>query len=504
MIYENLFDAISKEQKGFDQFCNIPIAQIEFVQFLMKNGFLKLALSLTDCLLDTQLKGALSCPKDVVKCTQGIIYLEGVGQGNEARKHFEQTLKINPVYPQAARLASTYAIHYNDAVNYNNMFINSMSKCLANSTNKDGFPRFGAHDNMQYAHEKGTARTIQEDLLAYHSSFYYQMQEQKNVAKQLAFGSLVTEIIRSGNEKHTLIPEDIQMGIVRNNIELGIVWANSIAAKQKEYAQFTLPKDNLVLQNTVNQATFYLDHYDPYDVIAINWKASCLFHLGKYEECIDQCNFAIQIQPTGYYFHYLNKALALTHLGQKNEVAALIPIINKESGNTSISDMVLSASKQCKTIEETKEFFYHYIEGAAYAAKEELLECENSNRIVYMNDFINKLNYGNSYSIDDILLLTTFYTPLLIYYYINKKAIYSNKKFLNTLIDMAESVSHGFLGEMVSELCWTFALSYKDYDYFTPLREKLIDNFRNETIALAIQRIEPPLYDILQSGCSVE
>jgi hypothetical protein len=55
-------------------FNSIPIAQIDFVQFLLKNGFLKLALSLTECLSQSQLKGIPACPEDVLKCTQGVIF----------------------------------------------------------------------------------------------------------------------------------------------------------------------------------------------------------------------------------------------------------------------------------------------------------------------------------------------------------------------------------------------------------------------------------------------
>jgi hypothetical protein len=96
--------------------------------------------------------------------------------------------------------------------------------------------------------------------------------------------------------------------------------------------------------------------------------------------------------------------------------------------------------------------------------------------------------------------LTTLYTPALIYYYINKNAIYTNRKFLDTLLGIANSVNKGFLGEVASELCWNFALSYKDYDFFEPLRKTLINCFDNETIALALQRMGLPLYNVLQES----
>jgi tetratricopeptide (TPR) repeat protein len=236
-------------------------------------------------------------------------FLEGVGHGNEARRRFEQVIEINPVYPQAARLAATYAISYNDAVRYMDLFFDGMKR-LEKSKKEEDFPRFGIMDKMMYDKKKSFS-SISEDIIAYHSFMYFQMQEQKNTVKQLVFGSLITEIIRSGRNNQTQVPEDIQRGIVRNCIELCIVWEDNIAAKQKEYGQFICPHDNLVLQDALEQTAFYLDKYDPYDVIVINWKANCLFNMKKYEECIRQCDDAIQIQPSGYFRHYLNKSMAL-------------------------------------------------------------------------------------------------------------------------------------------------------------------------------------------------
>jgi tetratricopeptide (TPR) repeat protein len=520
----------------------LEACQIDFVMFLMNKGFPHLAMELIEHLEQENAFPA----SDVLACTKGVVFLEGLGKAADAGRCFARALEINPVYPQAARLAATYSVSHSDAVRFKKMFFDSMAASLPQpkqpkqpeqpkragffagfkkaqeavgqsadpsadpsaDQSADSFPRFSERDKIEYEYGQDKSVLMQtNNMLEIFQMYYYEMDRLKNTIKELGFGSLITEIVSDELARNALNPseQELVMASVRNCVELCIVMSNETSAKQKEYMQYTCPADNSFAKYAVQQAEFYLENFDPYDVIVINWKASELRELERYEECIALCDQAIDIQPTGYYFHYINKAMALSALGKTDQASQLFPVIAAELGDPDVAQKLEAQMKHDEhlrnlELDDIGQFHYHYIEGASYAAKDELDECINADRVFMLQKFTENLGMGY-YFRNSLRELLTLFTPALIYYFLNKNAIYTNIDFIKLLSDEVDSIKSGFVDEMSAELCWTFAISHTDYQFFSPLREKLFIAFHdNETIALALRRISPPLHSFLQRG----
>jgi tetratricopeptide (TPR) repeat protein len=473
--------------------------ELDFIQFLNRTGFPHLALSLIDAEMEH-----FSEP-EVLQCTKGVIQLEGLGRGYEAMLCFEKAINLNPSYPQALRLASTYAVDHDKAIHFQDMFFSHLANHL--SKPPSGFQKHTELDRLSFKNGKVDSFIRKtSDMLLIHTGYYMEMIGQKNTVKQLAFGSIVAEIMRQGKNGISSVPQDMQWAIVRDCIEQGIKLSADLWAKQKEYMKnTTIPEDNLPLQDAALQAEYYLENYDAYDTIVLNWRAHIALHLERYEECITYADRAIDVQPKGYFFHYMNKFSALVELGRSDEAASLIPLIVQESGNselkTNAEDQIARQKKSvARNPDELLGYIYHYIEGSAYAAKEELAECERIDRMGYLKYFTNILNTGGTWDQNNLFRLFSQYTPALIYEWLYKNAIYTNPQFMDPLIEIATNVHTGFFGESATEFCWLFALSQRDYDYFTPLRKKMFDlvNAENAAVIISLRRMLPLVYQYLK------
>jgi tetratricopeptide (TPR) repeat protein len=495
--------------------------------FLMQKGFPHLALEYVAGIRED------FEPKDVLACTEGVVLLESLGRGNDARKCFEAALEINPCYPQAARLAGSFALTYEDAARYNDLFFEGMQRCVSETPRKKGgffaalkkardtqengnipgndvFPRFSNLCMHQYKAGKSTALHETKDIVALHAAQYLELYDKGLPAKQLSVASIITEIVREGLAAGTSVPDDFLRECIRNSMELGVKAGLANQAKQKEYAQYGCPHDDIFAQDVVKNADYYLETYDPYDIVVLNWQASALRELERYEECIEKCDLAIEIQPDDYYFHYTNKALSLIELGRNDDACALFPVIEREASgkDPSILGKIKDTLAQDERIhgltpDDLAQYYYHFTEGAGYAARDEFAECRQTGRASMLEDFTTRFAFWEeSMKRQGLMELFLFYTPACIYEHLASAGT-NGDNLLKLLLDaFPEAVrSPGFAGEMFAELCWMFAVSPK-YQVFGPLKSLLTDSIPrgqagSENVTLALRRILPPLYRAL-------
>lgn len=495
----------------------ISCQQIDYTLYLMQNGFCAQALGLL-----TQLEEADFPAQDVLCCARGIVLTEGLGRGGQAGVCLQKALTCNPDYPQAARLASTYALTYEDARTYEQAFFAAMEKTVrpapkadgffarlrgvVQEQENDGFHRQTAVDASVF--QKGQAASLlskSTDFPTIVYTYWLSAKESGNDVRALCFLSVLTELLRRNLTGTTALAQDILWRLARDAIEQMIRLSQSHEAKRKEYARYPCPPDMLVMEDAVAQANFYLDNYDPYDVIVLNWKASCLRAQMRYEECIAVCNTAIEAQPTGYSFHYINKALSLLMLRRYAEAKALLPMIEAESAKRD-PEAARKIGEQIQEEENASEhtlcdllpFFYHMVEASAYAAVEEQKACESTDRKDALADLTRALNRTGTEEAETLKQLLTLYTPTLVYHTLHENAAYTNDTFQSVFTDAVRGASEGFSEEMLLELCWLFAVSHHDYLFFAPLRKALFHAFRSSpTVALTLRRTVPPLYDLL-------
>ncbi|HPF88922.1 MAG TPA: hypothetical protein PK537_12805 [Candidatus Limiplasma sp.] len=477
--------------------------QVDFILFLKNRGFPELALALA-----RDIEKGFSEP-DVLHCAMGIVLSEGLGRGVEAQKQFAEACRIHPDYPQAARLAASYALTADEYAHYNEVFIKAMegsrkSGLFFAKQKKDFSIRSSPQDEM-YRNLLSGMTSAAKDRSAVFYMNYYDCVKSKLTAKALSYGSLITELEKRSPSQPSQATKDMRVAVVRDSIERGIVLDQELAGMRKEYGKFVPETENLVLQDVVKQCEYYLEAVDPYDVVVLNWAASQCVELKRYEDCIAYADRAIEAQPEGYYFHYLNKARALYKAGQPDKADALLPMISREVNDAQLMERVEATihdgvDMETLTLSSLAEYFYHMFEGNRYAADDELKIAGQAGQQDNLLRLFAELRARRAIPYEVVMDLMTLYTPALLYHQLVSTFGTFDPAVLAMLSDTARMAAQqfGYRAEAAAELCWYFALSPQTQAFTAPLLSTLKTNADKPSIAIAAKRTMPFLPELLK------